>query len=156
MPSVATDHQMGKDAKLYYNSATHATPTWVEITNAMDVNVPLSKGQGDISTRASGWRKKGAGLKEASIEFGYLHHRGADTVFDALLDSYVNDTPIELAAMDDDITLTGAQGLRAFMIAFDMSQGQALEEGIKYDFSFEPTQFDESGSVVEPDWYEIP
>jgi hypothetical protein len=72
------------------------------------------------------------------------------------LDSYVNDTPIEIAAMDDDITLSDAQGLRCFMLVFDMSQGQELEEGIKYDFSLQPTQKYESSAVVEPDWYEIP
>lgn len=153
---MAASSVVGRSAKLYYNSATHAVPTWVLIDQAIDVSVVLNKGKADVSCRASSYRKSGAGLKDVRIEFGYLHQNGADTVFDALLASYVSDTPKQLAAMDVAIATSGAQGMRAYMVAFDMSQGQEMEDGVKFNFVFEHVRFIESSAVIDPDWYEVP
>jgi hypothetical protein len=152
---MAASSVVGRSAKLYYNSATHATPTWVLIDQAIDVSVPMSKGKADVSCRASSYRKYGAGLKEIRLEFGYLHQNGADTVFDALLASYISDTPIQLAAMDVAIATSGAQGLRAYFFAADMSQGQEMEDGVKFNFVFEHARFIESSAVIDPSWYEV-
>jgi hypothetical protein len=147
---------VGKDCKLYYNTGTHATPTWVEIKDAQDVSLPLEKGKAETSSRRSKWKYFGAGLIEAGIDFDYLHNKGADTVFDALLDSFVNSTVKEFAAMDQAIATSGAQGLRFFGQVFQLNPSQQLEEGTKHSLNIAPSRHEESGALVEPDWYEVP
>ena len=50
-----------------------ATVDWTELGNALDVNLNLSTGEADITTRANnGWKATAATLKEGSIEFEML------------------------------------------------------------------------------------
>jgi hypothetical protein len=44
---------LGINSKLYYNSATFGTPTWVELSNVRELNADSSWDEGDASTRAS-------------------------------------------------------------------------------------------------------
>ncbi len=62
--------KLGIDAKLYYNTGTYETPTWVELTNVRDVTLSLERSEADVTTRANaGWRATAPTLKEATIEF---------------------------------------------------------------------------------------
>ena len=147
---------VGKDCKLYLNSATHATPTWVELKSAINVSANLGKGEADVSARYSGWKLTKGALKELEISFSYRHKQGADTVFDTLLAAYINDTHIEFAVMDAAITEPGAQGPRAFCEILSMNLTQELENAAEYEFTLKPTYHQESGALVEPDWYQVP
>ncbi len=156
MPDIAAGPVLGKDCKAYYNSATHATPTWNEAKYAINVSANFGKGEGDVSGRYSGWKKSKGALKELEITFTYRHKRGVDAVFDKILDSYVNGTPVEWAILDGDITLTKAQGPRAFCEVMSLNMTQELENGVEYEVTLKPTWFEEASNVVEPDWYEVP
>ena len=147
---------VGKDCKLYLNEATHATPTWTELKSAINVSANLGKGEADVSARYSGWKLTKGALKELEISFSYRHKQGADTVFDTLLAAYINDTHIEFAVMDAAITESGAQGPRAFCEILSMNLTQELENAAEYEFTLKPTYHQESGALVEPDWYEVP
>jgi len=149
------DGVVGSNCKAYYNSATHASPTWVEITDAIDIGVDLSKVKADVSSRAGTWKHHKSGQKEGSISMSYLHNKGADTVFDALLASYISDTPRQFAFMDGAIATAANQGLRAYCEVFGMSQGQNLDDGVKYDFELGPTRFLESSVIIQPTWFEV-
>jgi hypothetical protein len=109
----------------------------------------------DIMSRASSFKFKKSALKEIQITFGYLHTRGADTVFDALLALFMNDTQVQFAAMDDAITLVGAQGIKAYMECSDMSQEQPQEGGVSHSFTLDLAFFDEGGTQIAPSWYEV-
>jgi len=62
--------RLGLDAKLYRNTGTYDTPTWVEMTNVKDLTLNLESGEADVTTRANnGWRATVATLKDGSIEF---------------------------------------------------------------------------------------
>ena len=147
---------VGKFCKLYLNAATHATPTWTELKSAINVSANLGKGEADVSARYSGWKLTKGALKELEISFSYRHKQGADTVFDTLLAAYINDTHIEFAVMDAAITESGAQGPRAFWEILSMNLTQELENAAEYEFTLKPTYHQESGALVEPDWYEVP
>ena len=146
---------VGKDCKLYVNTGTHALPTWVEVDKAINVSANLGKGEADVSARYSGWKLTKGALKELEISFTYRHKVGADTVFDTLLAAYVNDTPTEFAVMDADITESGAQGPRAYCEVLTLNLTQELENSEEYEVSLKPTYFEEAGSLVEPEWYEV-
>lgn len=90
------------------------------------------------------------------ISFTYRHKRGADTIFDTLLAAYINDTATEFAVLDADITEAGAQGPRAFCEVMSLNLTQELENSAEYEVTIKPTYHEESGALVEPDWYEVP
>ncbi|MEW4566122.1 hypothetical protein AB1K70_26630 [Bremerella sp. JC770] len=151
------DSVLGKDCYLYYNTGTHATPVWVEIERAMDVDItPFSKGKAEQKSRQSKWNFKRGTFMELGVSFGYDYEPGGgDTVFAALLDSQLNNTPIEFWAPDGPAATVGSGGMRMVCEVFECPMGQKLEETGKFDIAAEITRVTEGGSVVEPDWYEI-
>lgn len=155
MANVDTGPYAGLDAKLYYNSATHATPTWVEVTRAIDVSANISQEAVQLPSRASRWNKALPGLKDAEISFGYRVAKGADTVLDALLTMIASQAIKEFAVMDAAIALVGAQGLRAFCMLTAQNLNQGLSDGGVIEFSMKPAYKEESSAVVDPDWYEV-
>jgi hypothetical protein len=117
-------------AKLYRNTATYETPTWALVPNVKDLTLNLEKGQADVTTRAnSGWKASIGTLKDGGIEFEMVWDT-ADEGFTAIRDAYLNDTALELAVMDGDITVAGSQGLRAAFVVTNFSRKEPLEEGI--------------------------
>lgn len=146
---------VGKDCKLYYNSGTHTSPTWVEVKKAINVSANLGKGEADVSSRATSWKLVKGALKELEISFTYRHKAGVDTVFDALLAAYMGDIAKEFAVMDSDITNAGAQGPRAFCEILSMNETQELENSVEYEFTLKPTYHEENNALIEPDWYEV-
>jgi aryl-phospho-beta-D-glucosidase BglC (GH1 family) len=152
---MSFDNVIGKNAKAYYNTATYTTPTWVEIPKIQDLSVPLSKNMVDLPSREIDWSVKGAGLKTMQVTFGYLMVSGADTVFDALLDSFISDTPIGMAFMNGAIATSTNQGMRAYLVASGMDEDQGLEEGLSHAFTFDIVRFNDSGTLRNPEWYII-
>jgi len=146
---------VGKDCKLYINTGTHATPTWTEVERAINVSANLGKGEADVSARFSSWKLTKGALKELEISFTYRHHAGTDTVFDALMAAYIAGTPKEFLVLDADVTETGAQGPMAFCEIFSLNLTQELENAAEYEITLKPTYYEESGSLIEPEWYEV-
>lgn len=144
---------MGKNAIAAYNTGTYAIPVWVPMNGIRDLSVTLGKNMGTVTSRETDWELKGAGFKTASVSFGYLHEPTTDTVFDALLDSYISDTPVDMIFLDGVSTTTGNQGLRAHFIVSDMSQTQDMEEPLAFDFTVDVTRFDDGGTLRVPQWW---
>ena len=139
--------RLGMDAKLYRNTGTYATPTWVEVSNVKDVTLNLEKGEADVTTRANaGWRATVGTLKDASIEFQMVWDT-VDAGFDAIRQAFFNNTPLEFAVMDGDITDPDSEGLRATFDIFNFTRNEALEEAIMVDVSIKPTYADNA-----PEW----
>lgn len=155
MADVPVGEQIGLDAVLAYNSGTHASPTWVEITRARDVSAPATKSEAKLSSRASGFEYTKGGLIQLSLEFGYMYKRGTDTVWTALLASFTGKTAVEFWIGDDTITLVGAKGWRFYGEVMECPMDQPLEEGVTYNFTIKPTTNYVSGALIEPDLYII-
>jgi len=145
----------GRKAKLYYNTGTHASPTWVEVKRCINETVSLSKGEVENISRLSDWKKVLAGLKEGSLKLDYNYKTGADTVFTALSNSYFNDTVVEFAVMDQAITVSGAKGFRAYLQVFGMESPAEIEGKKNYAFELKPSEYEETGVVIEPDLYSV-
>jgi len=145
----------GEECKLYYNTATHASPTWTEITRARNVSFSLSKSEADQSSRSSGWKKDKGTQKALEITFTYRKKQGTDTVFDALMAAALAGTIYEYAMLDGAHTLTGVQGIRAFCEIMTVGNTQDLEASEEIEFTLKPTYKEESDTEVDPDWYEV-
>lgn len=139
--------RLGMDAKLYRNTGDYATPVWVEVSNVKDVTLNLEKGEADVTTRANqGWRATVGTLKDASIEFQMVWDT-VDAGFDAIRQAFFNNTPLEFAVMDGDITDPASEGLRATFDIFNFTRNEALEEAILVDVSIKPTY-----AANAPEW----
>ena len=71
-----------------------------------------------------------------------------------MLDAYLNDTPLEFLVLDAEVTEAGAQGPRAFCEVISLNLTQELENAAEYELTVKPTYYEESGSLVEPEWFE--
>jgi len=143
--------KLGLDAKLYRNSGTYETPSWVEMTNVKDLTLNLESGEADVTTRGNnGWRATVATLKDGSIEFEMVWDT-EDAGFEALSAAYFGDTAIGIAAMDGDITEAGRRGLWADMAVVDFSREEPLEEALSVKVTLKPTY-----SANAPEWKTIP
>ena len=131
--------KLGMEARLYRNTGTYAAPVWVEVTNVKDVTLSLEKGEADVTTRANnGWRATVGTLKDASVEFQMVWDT-ADAAFAAIQQAFFNNTTIEFAIMDGDITDATSEGLRATFDIFNFTRNENLEEAIMVDVSIKPT-----------------
>lgn len=147
---------LGRDCYLYYNSATAATPTWVLIAQAVDVSFTIDKNYGDVSSRASAWKKNKAALKDLSVSFGYRYKAAVtDAVFDALRAKAIANTETELFVADGLAATAGTEGIRVF-VDFAMGREEPLEDGVLIPFECKHVIAYESGAVVDPSWYTVP
>ena len=145
-------YKLGGEGKLYYCLAgIGGTPAWTLIPNVRDLKLPFSKGEADVTTRANnGWRATVGTLKEAEVNFQMVYDPD-DTGFSVVMDAYMNNTTIGIAAMDGDLITPGSQGLWADcgVTKFEVSAG--LEEALLVDITIKPTY-----SANAPRWYVSP
>jgi hypothetical protein len=142
--------KLGMDAKLYRNAGSFASPNWNAINNVKDVTLNLEAGEADVTTRGNaGWRATVATLKDGSIEFEMVWDT-EDPNFTALQQAFFNNSAVELAVMDGDITTAGSQGLRATCMITNFSRNEPLEEAIGVNVTAKPTY-----SVNPPQWMTV-
>jgi len=137
-------------ARLYRNTGTYAAPVWAAMNNVKDLTLNLEKGEADVTTRANdGWRATLPGLKEGSIEFEMVWDT-EDAAFTAIQEAYFDDTTVEVAVMDGDITASGSQGLRASMGVTNFSRSEPLEEAMGVSVTLKPAY-----SAHPPSWMKV-
>lgn len=147
----------GRDERLYYNTGTHASPSWVWMKRTINRTVSLGKGEINFQDQESDWEKTLGAAKKLGLQFGYREKiSAADSVFAAIWDSYLNGTPIEVAAMAGNIATAGVKGFRAFIEVMELEQTAELEGMTEWSVSTKLTEHEEAGSIVEPDRYTVP
>lgn len=143
--------KLGLDCKLYRNTGSWESPTWVEVGNARDVTVNLEKGEADLTTRANdGWRATVGTLKDASLDLEMVWDPG-DAGFAAVRDAFLNGTVLDMVALDGDIATSGSQGLRAEFSILSFSRNEPLEEGVTVNVTAKPAY-----SENAPEWMVVP
>lgn len=139
------------EAGLYWNPDTYEAPAWQEVLCVKDVTLNLETGEADVTTRGNaGWRAILATLKDASLEFELVWDP-TSAAFIAIRTAFFTNGAVELAALDADITTSGAQGLRAAMAITNFSRSEPLEEAITVSVTAKPTY-----SAHPPEWMEVP
>ena len=146
--------RLGLNAKLYRNTGTYASPTWNEIGNVKDVTLNLESAEADVTVRANnGWRATVPTLKDASVEFEMVWDT-ADEDFQAIRDAYLNNTTLEVLALDGPVSgagSTGNQGLRAVCNVTGFSRSEPLEEALSVSVTVKPAY-----SANPPTWFVVP
>jgi len=130
---------LGLTSKVYKNTGTYGSPTWVDQTWVREHSVDLSKGEADATSRANGgWKATVATLKDGAIEVVGVHDN-ANTNYVAFVTAWHSDTVLDLVLCDGDITTVGTRGIRASFQIFNMSEPAPLEEVLVTTFSLKPT-----------------
>lgn len=152
---MATAPTVGLDCKGYYNSGTHASPTWVLIDDIIDASFEYGTTAVETKSRASVNLGHLFGLIKHGATFSFRHTIGTNTVRAALLGVVSGRAAKEFAFMDQAIATTGALGARFYAVIESMNANQPLEEQMVWDLTLKPAHFIESSAKVEPDIYVV-
>ena len=146
----------GKRARLYYDDgwtdgSDPGTPTWSLIKPTVDLAFAGTKGEADVSSRESDWMLRDGALKDGSITFGYRPRKGADSIYDKLIDSWQNDTPVLVSIWDQDESIVGAKGWQMVIVVFELNEDYPHTDGALVNVSMSPFPgVDASGNIIEP------
>lgn len=136
-------HILGKDAKIYRGDSGAVLSAMTEMSNVKDVTVNMEDGLVDITTRASGrFKSQAPTFGELSIEWEMLW-KPADLGFQAVKNAYINKTALELAALDQDKGVAGAQGPKGSFYITSFSRSEPLEEAITVSVKATLSEFDQ-------------
>jgi hypothetical protein len=155
---AGTGVNAGRDAKLYYNdrpetdsggAGTYDTPVWVLIDRVGDVDRAGSKATTEVDMRASETTIVVYGNKSREITFTYYKRKGStDAVYDVLLDSFENNTVLDIAMAEDNIATSGTVYDRGPFIVAEMSKSEPIAGVESYDvtMNFADTETDTPGT----------
>jgi predicted secreted protein len=119
---------IGYEAVLYYNNGTSESPTWLPIDTVRDVTVTMEANDVDDTSRTTnGWRSRKQGLKQWGSDFEMIYET-SNTAWQLVRASFFNGTPIEILALDQDISVDGAEGLRGSVEITNFEKGEPLED----------------------------
>ena len=131
---------LGLNCVLYRGEAGQTAST--EMTNVKDVELNLTTGEADITTRAAnGWRAYAATLKEASLTF-QMNYEADDTDLKAIQTAFMNNSAISFLVGDDK-----GNGLDADFVITEFNIPQPLEEAVTVSVTARPTL-----STRAPSW----
>jgi len=143
--------QVGNDLKLYYNTGTNASPTWVELTKIGDVTVNINCNEAEVDLRASDWILALPAKLNGSIDV-MLAYDGADSKFDDMRAMALGRTQKQFASADGSITDNDTEYFAAFCFFSSFPWGQPTQEMSSGDASLALGYTEEASALVEPAW----
>ena len=137
--------KLGDEMKLYFCAdGIGGTPVWTELPIVKDVKLNTSKGEADVTTRASGgWKQIIGTLKEAAIEFEMVWDTASDA-FQAVKDAYFGDTLLGLLLADNPLGEggtfpAGTEVFRADCAILKFERSEPLEQAVSVSVTAKPT-----------------
>lgn len=131
--------RIGLDGKLYRNSGTFGSPSWVVLEKVNDLALTLEMNEVDASDRSSVWEMVEKGLGKATVTFDYGYHEDDATNWQLLLTTFLDrDTPLEFAVMDGPIDTSGEIGWRITAHVMKASEKQDKEGRLMLDVELKP------------------
>jgi len=119
---------IGYEAVLYYNTGTDVAPVWAPIETVRDVTVNMEANDVDDTSRTTnGWRSRKQGLKQWGSDFEMIYETSS-VAWQAVRASFFSGDTIEILALDQDISIDGAEGLRGAVEVTNFEKGEPLED----------------------------
>jgi hypothetical protein len=140
--------KIGLNAKLYRNTGSFGSPTWVEVTNIQDLDLADSMDEADASTRGSG------GMAESeptlrTIEASWNMKNNADTHMIAFRTAYATRALVDLQILDGPIATVGSHGIRGRFKFHEFGKPQPLRDGQFVNLRAKPAADDTNGPPTE-------
>jgi hypothetical protein len=125
----------GLDNKLYYNSATYNSPTWVAMPAVQNLGVSITKTKAAVKSRNSIFEKNIEGLIAFELKFGYV--RDVDPTIYAVFKaaSMTRGTIIDMAVANGTIATSGTIYTRMQCHVFGDDHKEDLEDTPMDDFT---------------------
>ena len=141
---MATDLEKGafagKDTYLYYNSATYASPTWVEMVRARNVQVTRGAATTEVEFHGASTISNIHGYSSFSGSFEYVRKLGTDAAFAALESARDNKTIVDIIHLNGPETVTSptdaSKGWRAPVILGEFSETSNGSDGVTVTIPF--------------------
>ena len=130
--------RLGDDAKFYYNSATHATPTWVEVSNVKSLSLSEEDEEVDVTVRGSNkFKEYIQGHTDVTVDFEMLDD-DSDPAYIAFRAAKQGRTGIEVLVLNGPDATPGNDGVRFFAMVKTFSRSENLSEAIMREVSLRP------------------
>ena len=156
MATTYCSKNSGREAKLYHNSGSVASPTWVHIKEARDLSLNMTADSFDVTDRTSRYKLYGTGSVDVEIS-GKITFRTSNTNCKTIRDLFLSGCAAEFALMSN--TITGAdgaaEGIRGGFAVFTNSMEFPLNDGMTVDISLKPAYFEASNAFVDVQWYTV-
>lgn len=139
---------LGINAKLYYNSASYGSPTWVEVSLLSDCQLNFTWDEGAADDRSDPAHRM---VKtQFSLEVtGSLKKKISNTAVDYLLDLAISRAAGDFLVLDGPRTTVGSRGFRFDGQVFAASEDQALGNVIYAALTVKPTDSDNLVKAVK-------
>ena len=157
MPTTFCSKNSGREAKLYHNSGTVASPTWVEIKEARDLSLNMTADNFEVSDRNTKFKMYGHGQIDVEIS-GKMTYRTNNANCETIRGLFLTGCGAEFALMSNRIDGTNgpAEGIRGGFQVFTNSMEFPLADGATVDISLKPCYFENGSNVfVELAWYDV-
>lgn len=142
--------KLGRNAKIYYNAGSYASPSWTEITLARDVTTNLDSETADADHRGAG--NFGADVVvrlKAGVDFELIWDT-ANAVFLVLLNAFTNMSGVEFLVLDGPVGTVGSRGVRATCSVSKFTRTEPLRGVQLAQVSIMPTYADNPAA-----WYTV-
>jgi len=133
--------KLGILSKVYLNTASFGTPTWVEVEHISDLSIDPSWDEGDASSRASRAKRTAKTMLDVGIS-GSIKVSDSDSDYQAFRDAAYQDDTIDLMILNGDQTDDGVHGYRAEFNVFSSSEDQAKGNRLYMNFTLKPGDTD--------------
>lgn len=127
---------LGINSKLFYNTATFGTPTWVEITIVRDLNVESAWNMGDASTRVSPVIQEEPTQLKLGISCKILSD--GSVIYLLLSTRHYARTMIDIMCLDGSSATNGVEGVRYEAKIGSWTQDQGAGNVNYRDVTFAP------------------
>lgn len=128
---------LGITSKLYYNSATYGSPTWVEVTLIADLAVNPQWERHNVSSRGSrviSNKKTMLGLEIT----GTLKKKPGDTTYGKFVDALMSDDVLDVLVLDGARDVNNVRGWRFDAQVTQGNDDQSLTGGGYLDIVLSP------------------
>lgn len=130
----------GVECKVYFNTATYGTPTWVEWSCARDTTLSIDYEEVDASCRGGGgYRQSAIALTSIEVSGNAIKDK-ADTTFVAIEAAARAKTVIDILVLDGPRLSASTDGYRMDAQIFNWTENQPFEDTVTIDFSIKPAR----------------
>lgn len=146
--------QAGRTCTLNYNTGTYGSPTWVHIGRVSSPSRTQGRPTSRKTYREANNSKNVTGLIDNEISGQYVQKNAgqADTILDALEDSLLNDTVLDIAMLDGPAATTGSTGIRGPFVVSQLDKSEDDEDAVVFDFTLVEVEDD---TIAETTSYTI-
>jgi hypothetical protein len=129
---------LGRNSKLYRNTATYESPTWAAIDLISDLSVNFDWSEAPASARESVIEQALKAMATLEVTF-MLKAKPEDASYEALMNAALSFGTIDFLVLNASNITVGARGWRADMQVFSSSEDQGLQTAIYESMRLKPS-----------------